>query len=199
MAGSSGFPVALYLQILADEINEKTPHRVTVFSWREYSRPKTRLKLAKKTSDLDSVVRQIQWLGLQHGHLRGASASRNARPADQLARFPPLLQTARYPARRASGPAAQPVVAERNGTMRPGAGVAPRPQLGADGVRGRARRGKAPAGNDARSSGDSHQAPPTPSKRHFKRKSKRWINNNIRFATIVGTVRRETIRRKTKR
>jgi len=58
-----------YLQILTDDINEKTPYRVTLFSWREYARQKTRLKLAKKTSDLDGVVRQIQWLGLQHGQL----------------------------------------------------------------------------------------------------------------------------------
>ena len=65
-------PTYLLLGIFAGWLNrhqQATPYRVTLFSWREYARQKTRLKLAKKTSDLDGVVRQIQWLGLQHGQL----------------------------------------------------------------------------------------------------------------------------------
>lgn len=70
--GSSGdFP--FYLRILSDEINERTPFVLAAFSLSEYSRQKTRLKLSAKPSDLDAVVRQIQWLGLKQGRMLDAA------------------------------------------------------------------------------------------------------------------------------
>jgi len=67
IGGSDSFP--FYLRILSDEINERTPFVLTAFSCSEYSRQKTRLKLTPKPSDLEAVVRQIQWLGLKQGRM----------------------------------------------------------------------------------------------------------------------------------
>jgi len=67
IGGSDSFP--FYLRILSDEINERTPFVLTAFFWSEYSRQKTRLKLTPKPSDLETVVRQIQWLGLKQGRV----------------------------------------------------------------------------------------------------------------------------------
>jgi hypothetical protein len=71
IGGSESFP--FYLRILLDEINERTPFVLTAFSWSEYSRQKTRLKLVAKPSDVDAVVRQIQWLGLKQGRMLDAA------------------------------------------------------------------------------------------------------------------------------
>lgn len=68
---------AFYLRTLLDEINERTPFTVTSYSYAEYSSTKTRLKLASKPSDLDLVVRQLQWLGLQQGKLVAREAAAN--------------------------------------------------------------------------------------------------------------------------
>ena len=67
--------IAFYLRTLLDEINERTPFVITSYSYTEYTSAKTKLKLASKPSDLDLVVRQLQWLGLQQGKLVAREAA----------------------------------------------------------------------------------------------------------------------------
>ncbi len=59
----ANFPA--YLQMLTDEINERTDYHLTLQPWQHHSQPKTRIRVAKKRSELDEVVRHVQWLGLR--------------------------------------------------------------------------------------------------------------------------------------
>jgi hypothetical protein len=74
--GDEAFP--FHLQVLIDEISERTAYRITSFASREYSGRKTRLKLTEKPSDLDAIVRQIQWLALQRNKLLNAERAKAA-------------------------------------------------------------------------------------------------------------------------
>ncbi len=60
--GSDNFPA--YVQMLADEINQKTGYDLRLQPWKEYATIKTRLKVATKTNDLDDVLgwlHQLAW------------------------------------------------------------------------------------------------------------------------------------------
>ena len=70
--------VAGSIPALLDEINERTPFIIDSYSYIEYTSAKTKLKLAAKPSDLDLVVRQLQWLGLQQGKLIAREAAAHA-------------------------------------------------------------------------------------------------------------------------
>ncbi|MEO7800316.1 MAG: ankyrin repeat domain-containing protein [Opitutaceae bacterium] len=67
-----------HLQILLDEINESTPYRVRSFSWKEYNSNRTRLKLTAKPSDVDAIVRQIQWHAFQTNRMVDDATVRTA-------------------------------------------------------------------------------------------------------------------------
>jgi hypothetical protein len=56
-----------YLQLLLEEINEKTGYDLTLQPWREYSDWKTRIRVAKKKSEESQLVRQLQLYGLEKG------------------------------------------------------------------------------------------------------------------------------------
>jgi hypothetical protein len=75
---------AFHLRTLLDE---RMPFIITSYSYTEYTNAKTMLKLASKPSDLDLVVRQLQWLGLQQGKLVAREAAVHAITAF-LARAP---------------------------------------------------------------------------------------------------------------
>ena len=52
--GNDNFPA--YLQMLVEELNEKTHYDLRLQPWKEYSATKTRLKVATKICDLDDVL-----------------------------------------------------------------------------------------------------------------------------------------------
>jgi Ankyrin repeats (3 copies) len=56
-----------FLQLLIDEINEKTPYALALQPWRSHSDVTTRIRVEKKKSDEVQLIRQIQLLGLSQG------------------------------------------------------------------------------------------------------------------------------------
>ena len=58
-----------YIQLLIDEINDKTPYDLKIQPWKDYSEWKTRIRIRKKESDESKIIRQIQFYGLQQGKL----------------------------------------------------------------------------------------------------------------------------------
>jgi hypothetical protein len=58
-----------FLQLLVDEINQKTLYDLSLQPWQENSECKTRIRVAKKESEEMQVVRQLQFYGLQKGKL----------------------------------------------------------------------------------------------------------------------------------
>jgi len=62
---SKNFPT--YIQVLIDEINEKSDYDLRTQPWYRYADVQTRIRIARKKTDLQDVVRCLQWLGLQNG------------------------------------------------------------------------------------------------------------------------------------
>ena len=58
-----------YIQLLIDEINDKTPYDLKIQPWKDYSEWKTRIRIRKKESEESKIIRQIQFYGLQQGKL----------------------------------------------------------------------------------------------------------------------------------
>lgn len=58
-----------YIQLLIDEINEKTPYDLKLQPWKDYSDWKTRIRVRKKESEESKIIQQIQLYGLQNGKL----------------------------------------------------------------------------------------------------------------------------------
>lgn len=61
--------VKAYLELLVEEINEKTEFNLRTISWRKYSEVETRILVKTKESDMDGVIRAVQTLGLKHNKL----------------------------------------------------------------------------------------------------------------------------------
>jgi len=57
------------VQMLLDEINEKTEFRLKIQMWKDYSTHKTRISVNRSIPEIDRVVRQIQLLGLSESRL----------------------------------------------------------------------------------------------------------------------------------
>lgn len=58
-----------YIQLLIDEINDKTPYDLKIQPWKDYSDWKTRIRFRKKESEESKIIQQIQFYGLQQGKL----------------------------------------------------------------------------------------------------------------------------------
>ena len=56
-----------YIQLLIDEINDKTPYDLKLQPWKDYSDWKTRIRVRKKESEESKIIQQIQLYGLQLG------------------------------------------------------------------------------------------------------------------------------------
>ena len=63
--GSDNFPA--YVQMLADEINQKAGYDLRLQPWKEYATIKTRLKVATKTGGLDDVLGMLHQLAWTNG------------------------------------------------------------------------------------------------------------------------------------
>ena len=62
---SENFPA--YLQMLVEEINEKTHYDLKVQSWKCYSQVKSRIRVAHKKTDMEDVVRRLHWIAWKRG------------------------------------------------------------------------------------------------------------------------------------
>lgn len=62
---SENFPA--YLQMLVDEINEKTHYNLKVQSWSCYSQVKSRIRVARKKTDMEDVLRRLHWIAWKRG------------------------------------------------------------------------------------------------------------------------------------
>ncbi|MBI5818663.1 MAG: hypothetical protein HZA88_06710 [Verrucomicrobia bacterium] len=71
-----------YIVQLVEEINENTDYRLRVQPWTHCNQVMTRLAVKKKHVEMDSVIRQIQWLGLSQNRVLNSTEVR--RVLDQL-------------------------------------------------------------------------------------------------------------------
>ena len=69
---------AAYLQMLLDEINQSTDYHLTLQPWHHYGRLKSRIRVDRKRSDVNELVKQIQLLAIGQGSLWSAELARNA-------------------------------------------------------------------------------------------------------------------------
>lgn len=58
-----------YLELLLEEINEKTEFKLRAINWKTYNDILTRIQVRTKAADLDEVVRAVQVLGLRQDKL----------------------------------------------------------------------------------------------------------------------------------
>ena len=58
-----------YLELLLEEINEKTEFNLRAINWRHYSDVSTRILVKRKETDITDVIRSIQVLGLKKEQL----------------------------------------------------------------------------------------------------------------------------------
>lgn len=56
-----------YLQMLLDEINRRTEYDLALQPWQQHGKVKSRIRVSRKQSDLDDLVKRVQWLALQRG------------------------------------------------------------------------------------------------------------------------------------
>lgn len=66
-----------YLQMLLDEINERTEYDLALQPWLHYGRMRSRIRVKTKRFEVEDLVRQIQWLALQRGSLLEAPEVRD--------------------------------------------------------------------------------------------------------------------------
>jgi len=67
-----------YLELLVEEINQRTEFRLRTIAWHKYGGSATRILFQTKETDLDSVVRAVQILGLKHNKLLDVSRVKTA-------------------------------------------------------------------------------------------------------------------------
>lgn len=65
-----------YLELLVEEINEKTEFRLRTINWHKYSQAVTRILVQRREVELDEVVRAVQILGLNRKRLLDATMVR---------------------------------------------------------------------------------------------------------------------------
>ena len=58
-----------FVQMLLDEINEKTEFWLKIRMWKNYSTRKTRVSVKRKIPEIDQIIRQIQLLGIAENKL----------------------------------------------------------------------------------------------------------------------------------
>jgi hypothetical protein len=58
---------AAYLQMLLDEINEKTEYNLRLQPWNHYSSTKSRIRIGRKRPVMDDVIKQLQWNAWRQG------------------------------------------------------------------------------------------------------------------------------------
>ena len=63
--GDEGF--GAYIQLLLDEINDKTAWDLRMQPWKHYSSWNTRLRVRKELSQESDLVRRVQLFALEHG------------------------------------------------------------------------------------------------------------------------------------
>ena len=62
----------IYLELLVEEINEKTEFKLRTLDWWGYPREATRILVKRKETDIHEVIRSIQVLGLKQNKLLSA-------------------------------------------------------------------------------------------------------------------------------
>jgi hypothetical protein len=70
--------VRVYIELLVEEINEKTDFVLRTVGWQYYSSEETRILVKKKEALLEGVVRAVQFLGLSRNRFLGADKVREA-------------------------------------------------------------------------------------------------------------------------
>jgi hypothetical protein len=73
---------AVYLQLLIDEINERTNYELRLQPWYEYNRMRSRIVVKKKRHGVEEVIRQLQALACEQG--RNLNAARTRHVIDNL-------------------------------------------------------------------------------------------------------------------
>jgi hypothetical protein len=67
-----------YLELLLEEINEKTEFKLRAINWKTYSDVLTRIQVKTKEADLDEVVRAVQVFGLRRDKILDGDKVRTA-------------------------------------------------------------------------------------------------------------------------
>ena len=70
--------VRAYLELLVEEINEKTEFNLRIIGWHHYGKENSRILVKKEEADLEGVVRAVQVLGLAKNKLLDGSKVRAA-------------------------------------------------------------------------------------------------------------------------
>jgi hypothetical protein len=66
-----------YLQMLVDEINEKTDYRLRVQPWKRYASFKSRIRVGREKPDLDDVLQRLRSIAWARGITLDAARTRN--------------------------------------------------------------------------------------------------------------------------
>jgi hypothetical protein len=53
--------------MLVDEINENTHYNLRVQAWTHYSQVKSRIRVARKKTDMEDVLRRLHWIAWKRG------------------------------------------------------------------------------------------------------------------------------------
>jgi hypothetical protein len=67
-----------YLQMLLDEINQHAGYDLALQPWHQHGTIKSRIRVARKRSGIENVVKQVQLLALERGALLDPLTTRNA-------------------------------------------------------------------------------------------------------------------------
>ncbi len=68
---------AVYLQLLIDEINERTSYDLRLLPWREYGQLKSRISIRRKPTQIDALVSQIRQISVERGNSLGEAEARS--------------------------------------------------------------------------------------------------------------------------
>ncbi len=66
-----------YLQMLIDEINQNTAYDLALQPWHQHGRIKSRIRVSRKRTGIEDVVKQVQLLALERGGLLDAGIARD--------------------------------------------------------------------------------------------------------------------------
>lgn len=69
---------AVYLQLLIDEINERTDYELRLQPWREYAQVKSRICVRRKPTQMDRLVIQLRQISAERGKELGDAEARSA-------------------------------------------------------------------------------------------------------------------------
>jgi hypothetical protein len=74
--GEENFPA--YLQMLTDEINQHTAYDLAVQPWHQHGKLKSRVRVGRKRTRIEDVVKHVQWLAFDQGVVLDARAAQNS-------------------------------------------------------------------------------------------------------------------------